>query len=894
MPVSSYWIRIFEIRASLVHLTGLMLMAVSIAFANSSGPPLGKTGAPGEATCASCHSGPPNTKGGNVKVSFPTLLTYAPGISQLITVQITAAGANFGNTGFEVTIRRTDTNQSTGMLNGMVSIPNRRTSVQSINGLDYVYKSGINPEQIYQFMWTPTANVGNVTLYVAAVAGGNLATDEVYTAGYTLTPNIRTYPSGYRWEALPFGDSATGLSNDGRIVGTQGLRGFLRNADAGLVTIEVPGAVNTRPAGVNSSGAVVGSFGRGDNQSLGFTRSVDGSYAVFEVPGASTAVTAISDSGEMVGSVTTGSTTQGVRVALVSGALQVTEILPRVPFGVNAAGIFVGTGPSPVYAEGPTIYGYLQTRDGNVVSSFPSPCGGSLRSTPFGPLSINDLGDVASFCTSPSGYAVGDLKFFVRLADGRIAILGNREPFSGSPVGPYLATGINRSGQILGVGPVVPGGPDRPMLLTPCGSTVPQSPLVSQSAGGTFNVSVTSGSDCHWLAYSDSSWVTLDDPTGPGNGTLGITVAANLTISARAASLTVGGNMVTVTQEGIPCTVTLNSQSTLLGPQGGSGLVGITAPVGCGWTATSSASWITFPNGASGSGSGNLSFAAAPNPGTTLRTGTITLGGNQFLVNEVGAATCTYSIAPFVSEFPSSGGSGGFNVITGTGCTWTVTNTAPWISFPGSTSGSGNGTVLFTIAPSPSVDTRSAQLNVAGTSVGLVQAGNAVPPNGLSFVPVIPCRVADTRLEGGKSGVFGPPLMIQNTTRDFPIPSSGCGIPSGARAYSLNVTVVPSGPLGFVTVWPAGEPRPNVSTLNAFEGQVVANAAIVPAGSSGGVSVYSSNDTHLIIDINGYFTQSIGPDALVFYSLPPCRLADTRTGSGGPGGAFGPPSLLAN
>ena len=57
------------------------------------------------------------------------------------------------------------------------------------------------------------------------------------------------------------------------------------------------------------------------------------------------------------------------------------------------------------------------------------------------------------------------------------------------------------------------------------------------------------------------------------------------------------------------------------------------------------------------------------------------------------------------------------------------------------------------------------------------------------------------------------------------------GIPSAAVAYSLNVTVVPAGPLGYLTVWPAGQSQPTVSTLNSLDGRVKANAAIVAGGS---------------------------------------------------------------
>jgi len=120
----------------------------------------------------------------------------------------------------------------------------------------------------------------------------------------------------------------------------------------------------------------------------------------------------------------------------------------------------------------------------------------------------------------------------------------------------------------------------------------------------------------------------------------------------------------------------------------------------------------------------------------------------------------------------------------------------------------------------------------------------------LSFHPVAPCRIADTR---GGQGPFGGPEIAASTARSFPIPSSGCGIPATAAAYSLNVTVVPDGMLQYLTAWPTGSAQPNVSTLNSWDGTVVANAAIVPAGDGGAISVFVTNRTHVILDINGYF-----------------------------------------
>ncbi|MGA8028178.1 MAG: tail fiber domain-containing protein [Bryobacteraceae bacterium] len=119
-----------------------------------------------------------------------------------------------------------------------------------------------------------------------------------------------------------------------------------------------------------------------------------------------------------------------------------------------------------------------------------------------------------------------------------------------------------------------------------------------------------------------------------------------------------------------------------------------------------------------------------------------------------------------------------------------------------------------------------------------------------NFVSVTPCRLVDTRKAAGP---FGGPSVSAGSARSFPIPTSSCGIPSTASAYSLNVTVVPPGLLGYITMWPTGQAQPLVSTLNDQSGVVIANAAIVPSGTKGAISVFVSQTTDLVIDINGYF-----------------------------------------
>src|ERR1035438_9467071 len=189
-----------------------------------------------------------------------------------------------------------------------------------------------------------------------------------------------------------------------------------------------------------------------------------------------------------------------------------------------------------------------------------------------------------------------------------------------------------------------------------------------------------------------------------------------------------------------------------------------------------------------------------------------------------------------------------------------------------------DGTTLTTTTIGVGVGPVEAWVNPATDRVYVSNTGDqtvsvlgGVPPNALQFVPVIPCRLVDTRPGNGGSG----PIPA-NSSEDFPIPQlGGCNIPDTAAAYSLNVSVVPASILGYLTIWPTGERQPLVATLNSLDGRIKADAAIVPAGYQGSVSIYVTNTTNVILDINGYFAPVSG-STLAFYPLTPCRIADTR------------------
>jgi hypothetical protein len=82
------------------------------------------------------------------------------------------------------------------------------------------------------------------------------------------------------------------------------------------------------------------------------------------------------------------------------------------------------------------------------------------------------------------------------------------------------------------------------------------------------------------------------------------------------------------------------------------------------------------------------------------------------------------------------------------------------------------------------------------------------------------------------------------------------GVGADAAAVVLNVTAVsPSAP-GFLTVFPCGETQPLASNINYIPGDVVPNAVVAKVGAGGKVCVFSSAETHIVIDVNAWFAES--------------------------------------
>jgi hypothetical protein len=140
---------------------------------------------------------------------------------------------------------------------------------------------------------------------------------------------------------------------------------------------------------------------------------------------------------------------------------------------------------------------------------------------------------------------------------------------------------------------------------------------------------------------------------------------------------------------------------------------------------------------------------------------------------------------------------------------------------------------------------------------GLTTMTDFTPPR--VFVAVSPCRIVDTR---NAAGPYGGPALSMSVARTFDIDNGSCGIPAGVDAYSLNFGAILPPADGFLTSWPTGSAQPAISQLNFLAGEVVANAAIVAAGTGGAINVLVNiGPTNIYIDINGYFSDTVGAAA---------------------------------
>jgi hypothetical protein len=176
-------------RLSFWPIVAFILLAIPVWMMAFPQPPAGNTGAPGDGTCSSCHSGVSTT--GAVMVAFPSGTTYTPGVKQHLSV--TVNDTTHSAWSFQLTARLATNTSSEA---GSFTATDAANTIVVANGATQDMEttaSGIN-QSTWSFDWTPPAtNAGNVNVYVIGLgAGGSSGSatsgNGIYTASYVLTP----------------------------------------------------------------------------------------------------------------------------------------------------------------------------------------------------------------------------------------------------------------------------------------------------------------------------------------------------------------------------------------------------------------------------------------------------------------------------------------------------------------------------------------------------------------------------------------------------------------------------------------------------------------------------------------------------------------------------------
>jgi len=297
---------------------------------------------------------------------------------------------------------------------------------------------------------------------------------------------------------------------------------------------------------------------------------------------------------------------------------------------------------------------------------------------------------------------------------------------------------------------------------------------------GSSNILVAAEAGCAWTATNNDSWLTITtDNSGVGTGSVSYAVSAN-TGPARTGTLTIAGETVVIHQAD-GCTYGLSLTNMLVLANGGTGTFGVTAADGCEWTAISNDEWLTIAAGASGTGSGVVSYAVAANP-SPARTGTLTVAGQAFTVNQDNG--CTFALSATNTAADANGGGGMVMVTAGPGCAWTAASNMGWLSITGGATGIGSATVHYLIATNQG-PVRSGTLTIAGQTFTVNQA------NGCTYAL---SATSTNVLESGGTGSFavataaGCEWSVASTAPDW-LHTSSVGSGPGPVTFTVDANV---------------------------------------------------------------------------------------------------------
>jgi len=287
-------------------------------------------------------------------------------------------------------------------------------------------------------------------------------------------------------------------------------------------------------------------------------------------------------------------------------------------------------------------------------------------------------------------------------------------------------------------------------------------------------------SSCVRNAVSDSTWLTIPvGSSGTGNGTLSWSAAANPASTARTGRITIGDATFTVQQEGGSCSYLVAPASTTVPVTGGAG--NFTLTTNCAWQARSSATWLSIVGPESGSGTATIGYSASGNSTPVARSASITVGDTAFIVSQP-ASTCSLTLNPTSFAIGPEGGAGAFGVDVLSGCNWTATSNASWLTIASAASGNADATITFNVAANTTPGTRTGVITVSDKTFTVTQQGANCT---LSIEPASNLAVPSNAFQGTISVTSTCQWTAQSTVGFISITAGASGNGNGQVAYSV-------------------------------------------------------------------------------------------------------------
>ena len=168
------------------------------------------------------------------------------------------------------------------------------------------------------------------------------------------------------------------------------------------------------------------------------------------------------------------------------------------------------------------------------------------------------------------------------------------------------------------------------------------------------------------------------------------------------------------------CTYSIIPASQNFPASGGNGNITLNALQGCAWKVRYDPAWIKISD-SDGTGNATLSYSVTPNTSTNARSVNVDIQGQTFTVTQDAAPfSCQYSLSSMDETFSSDGGASNLSVTAPAGCAWTAVSNDSWIQVTGGSSGSGNGTVVYSVSVNNGA-LRTGTMTVAGHTVNITQ-----------------------------------------------------------------------------------------------------------------------------------------------------------------------------